>query len=299
MSTLHRNRVVAGFDAFAQSRKAVRWAAREATTRGQPLEIVHAIPIPLEELTRIHLPSESVSFESLRDAAQRLLADIATECRHEHPGLEVGTRARMGDPANILRDAAEHACVLVLGPPKTNRAHHLLLGSTAGELVRSAHAPVIIVRGQRWTGSTEPLSGIEHVVVGVDGSSSSKRAAEFAYDVAFRHDAELTALLATSEQQPNPLPPNRGWRLDSDAIDAQRRVLAESLAGCAERYPDVVARPELVTTEGPTDALLNAAVDADLLAVGTRGRGTLRSTLLGSVSHAVAHYAACSVAIIR
>lgn len=299
MSTLQDDRVVAGFDASAQSRKAVRWAAREATTRGQPLEVVHAIPIPLEELTRIHLPSEAISFEPLRSAAQRLLADIAAECRREHPELEVRTRARMGDPANILRDAAAHACVLVLGPPRTSRAHHLLLGSTAGEMVRSAPAPVIIVRGQRWTGSTEPAAGIERVVVGVDGSSASARAAEFAYDVAFRHDAELTALLAITEQQPDPLPPNRGWRLDSDAIDAQRRVLAESLAGCAERYPDVVAHPELITTDGPTDALLTAAVDADLLVVGTRGRGALRSTLLGSVSHAVAHYAACPVAVVR
>ncbi|MEV4729666.1 universal stress protein [Saccharopolyspora sp. NPDC049426] len=56
--------------------------------------------------------------------------------------------------------------------------------------------------------------------------------------------------------------------------------------------PDVVAHHELITTEGPTDALLTAADDTDLLVVGTRGRGALRSTLLGSVSHAVEHHAA-------
>ncbi|MEV4729962.1 universal stress protein [Saccharopolyspora sp. NPDC049426] len=299
MSTVHDDGVVVGFDASAESRTAVRWAALDATTRGRPLEVVHAIPIPLEELTRIHLPSETVSFEPLRSAAQRVLADIAAECRREHPGLEVRTRARMGDPASILRDAATGACVLVLGPPRKGRAHHLLLGSTAGDLVRSAPAPVVIVRGHRWSGSNGPPAEIERVVVGIDGSACSARAAGFAYDLAFRHDAELTALLAIAEQAPDPLPPNRGWTLDSDAIDAQRRVLAESVAGCAERYPDVVAHQELITTEGPTDALLTAAVDADLLVVGTRGRGALRSTLLGSVSHAVVHYAACPVAVIR
>ncbi|MDI2030260.1 universal stress protein [Saccharopolyspora sp. TS4A08] len=299
MSTVHNDGVVVGFDASAESRTAVRWAALEATTRGRPLEVVHAIPIPLEELTRIHLPSETVSFEPLRSSAQRALADIAAECRREHPGLDVRTRARMGDPASILRDAAARACVLVLGPPRTGRVHQLLLGSTAGELVRSAPAPVVIVRGRRWSGSTEPAAGIERVIVGVDGSACSARAADFAYDVAFRHGAELTALLAIAEHAPDPLPPNRGWTLDSDVVDAHRRLLAESVAGCAEQYPDVVAHHDVIPTEGPTDALLTAAVDADLLVVGTRGRGVIRSALLGSVSHAVVHYAACPVAVVR
>lgn len=300
MSMAQNDPVVVGFDASAESRGAVRWAALEAVTRGRPLLVVHAIPVPLEELTRLHLPSESVSLEPLRSAAQELLADIAAECRRAHPELDVRTTARIGDPSSVLRDSTAHASVLVLGPPRLSRIHQILLGSTASELVRSAHVPVVIVRGDRALAAAEHPPSIERVVVGVDGSECSERAVDFAYDFASRHNGELTATTAPSEQQPpDAIPPNRGWMRDSDAVEAQRRVLAESVAGRAGLFPDVVVHHNVTTDQGPTDALLTAAADADLLAVGTRGRGVVRSTLLGSVSHAVAHYAACPVAIIR
>lgn len=299
MSMLQNDPVVVGFDASAESRSAVRWAALEATTRGRPLLVVHAVPVPLEELTRIHLPSESVSFEPLRSTAQQALTDIVSECRGEHPGLRVLTKVRIGDPASVLRDSTAHASVLVLGPPRLSRVHRLLLGSTAGELVRSAHVPVIVVRGDHALAPAEPPASTDRVVVGVDGSACSERAVDFAYDFASRHHAELTALLAPAERTPDPLPPNRGWTLDSDAVDAWRRVLAESVAGHGERYPDVVVHQVVTTDREPTDALLTAAADADLLVVGSRGRGVVRSALLGSVSHAVVHYATCPVAIIR
>lgn len=47
------------------------------------------------------------------------------------------------------------------------------------------------------------------------------------------------------------------------------------------------------------DALLDEAKDADLVVIGSRGRGALRSTLVGSVSHSVAQHANCPVVIIR
>ncbi|WP_246868627.1 universal stress protein [Saccharopolyspora sp. ASAGF58] len=165
--------------------------------------------------------------------------------------------------------------------------------------MRTAHVPVVVVRGDRELAATRPPVAFDRVVVGVDGSACSVRAVGFAYDFASRHRAELTALLAFAQQPPDALPPNRGWTFDSDAIDACRRVLAESVAGYRDHYPDVVVHQNVISTEGPTEALLTAAVDADLLVVGTRGRGIVRSTLLGSVSHAVAHYAACPVAIVR
>ncbi|SDZ17309.1 Nucleotide-binding universal stress protein, UspA family [Saccharopolyspora shandongensis] len=299
MPMLQSSGVVVGFDASAESRRAVWWAALEAVTRGQPLLLVHAISVPLEELTRIHLPTETVTFEPLRSSAERAAADMAAECRRQLPGLSVRTAVRMGHPASVLLDSATHASVLVLGPPRLGRVHRVLLGSTAGELVRTAHVPVIVVRGEREPASARPPAGFERVVVGVDGSECSQRAVGFAYDFASRHHSELTALLAFAEEPSDALRPNQGWISGSDVVDDCRRVLAESVAGWRDRYPDVVLHQTVTTTEGPTEALLTAAVDADLLVVGTRGRGIIRSTLLGSVSHAVAHYAPCPVAIVR
>jgi nucleotide-binding universal stress UspA family protein len=299
MPTLQSNAVVVGFDASVESRRAVWWAALEAATRAQPLLLVHAIPVPIEELTRIHLPSETVTFEPLLSSAERAVADMAAECRRQLPGLSVRTEVRMGHPASVLRDSTAHASVLVLGPPRLSRVQRVLLGSTASELVRTSHVPVIIVRGEREPALAQPPAGFERVVVGVDGSACSQRAVGFALDFASRHNAELTALLAFAEEPPDALRPNRSWTSDSDAVDACRRVLAESVAGWSDRYPDVVLHQNVTTAEGPTEALFTAAVDADLLVVGTRGRGVICSTLLGSVSHAVAHYAPCPVAVVR
>ncbi|MDA3647114.1 universal stress protein [Saccharopolyspora indica] len=62
-------------------------------------------------------------------------------------------------------------------------------------------------------------------------------------------------------------------------------------------YPDVEVREE-ITTRQPAEALLPAAEEADMVAVGTRGRGLVGATLLGSVSHAVAHYAPCPAVVV-
>ncbi|MBB5157535.1 universal stress protein [Saccharopolyspora phatthalungensis] len=298
MRTFPTEAVVAGFDGSTESRRAVWWAALEATTRSQPLLVVHAFAVPLEELTRIHLPSEAVALEPMRNAAERTVDGMAAECRRQLPGLDVRTTVRLGHPATVLTDAAAHASVLVLGPPTLSRTRRVLLGSTAAEVVRTAHVPVVVVRGERE--HVQALTpAFERIVVGVDGSECSVRAVGFAYDFAARHDSELTAVLAYTEQPPDALPPNRGWRFDSDMVEAGRRELSEALAGWGEHYPDVAVHQNVTAVEHPAEALLTAAVDADLLVVGTHGRGVVRTALLGSVSHAVVHYAACPVAVVR
>ena len=292
--------VVAGFDGTEQSRRAVWWAAQEARTRGQPLLLVHAFSMPLEELTRVHLPTEEFVYEPVRQAAEQRVTGMAERCREHVPGLEVRTSTRLGHPASVLVDAAADASALVLGSPELSRLRRVLLGSTAAEVVRTAHAPVVVVRGE--TGGTDGdlrASPFDRVVVGVDGSGSSSRAIGFAYDVASRHQAELTTVLAYGEHPPDALPPARGWTVDEDDAEASRRTLSAAVAGWSEHYPDVVTRQEVATSQQPAEALMDAADGADLLVVGTRGRGVVRATLLGSVSHAVVHYAPVPVAVVR
>jgi nucleotide-binding universal stress UspA family protein len=181
---------------------------------------------------------------------------------------------------------------VVLGPPPLSRTRRVLLGSTAGELVRNAHVPVVVVRGP------EADRPIRRVVVGVDGSPTSGQAITFAHDLAYRHSATLTALMADATRAPDALPPNRGWRYDSDFVEANQRLLAECVAGVEQSNPDVEMHQE-VSLEPPTEALLQAAEKADLLVIGSRGRHIVRATTLGSTSHALVHYADCAVAVVR
>lgn len=300
MCAVRAEPVVAGFDGTEQSHRAIWWAAQEARTRGQPLLLVHAFSIPLEELTRVHLPTEDFIYEPIRQAAERHVTRLAQQCRQHLPELEVRTSAHLGHPASVLIDAAVDASVLVLGSPEFSRLRRVLLGSTAAEVVRTAHVPVVVVRGEADdTEHEQRTPQLDRIVVGVDGSASSTRAIGFAYDVASRHRAELTAMLAYGEHPPDALPPARGWTVDEDDAEASRRTLSESVSGWSEQYPDVVTSQEVTTTQQPAEALMDNAEGADLLVVGTRGRGVVRATLLGSVSHAVVHYAPVPVAVVR
>ncbi|WP_460955437.1 universal stress protein [Parasphingorhabdus pacifica] len=292
--------VVVGFDGSPESRRAVWWAMAEAVSRGRPLHVVHAYSVPLEELTRVHLPSEALDLETLRSTAEQEMDSLVTDCRRRFPDTDVATEVHMGHPTQVLAGAAADAELLVLGAPTRSRTRSVLLGSTAAELVRKSPAPLVVVREELDHRDKSVDSPIEHVVVGVDGSRHSVRAIDFALDFAARHGAELKAVLAWNELPTDAIPPHQGWRVDwADITNTCRRELAESLAGAAERYPELVIHHEVTTTQSPAEALIHAAESADLLVVGTRGRGTIQAALLGSVSHAVVHYAPCPIAVVR
>jgi nucleotide-binding universal stress UspA family protein len=77
-------------------------------------------------------------------------------------------------------------------------------------------------------------------------------------------------------------------------------VLAERLAGWGGKYPDVEVR-RVVVRDRPAHALIEqaTATAAQLVVVGSHGRGSAAGLVLGSVSHAVLHHSPCPVAIVR
>jgi nucleotide-binding universal stress UspA family protein len=84
----------------------------------------------------------------------------------------------------------------------------------------------------------------------------------------------------------------------ADAIQEERLALAESMAGWQEKFPDVSVKHRVVYGH-PVPALVSAASAARLLVVGSRGRGTLRSIVMGSVSHGILHRATGPVAVVH
>jgi nucleotide-binding universal stress UspA family protein len=287
--TVHtRHSVVVGIDVSEPARVAARWAVREADTLRRPLVVLHAFEAQAIAMASMTMPGGVTAEIPLRQAAEVRLREIVDHCRAVAPDVEVTGEFVDGDPAEVLTEAGAGAAMLVVGSSGAGAVARVLLGSTSSELVRKATAPVIVVRGE------DVVDGsAERVVVGVDGSPTSTRAVGFGYDFAARHNAELVAVHA--------------WRdhpfaqLTMDAEDARAHataVLAESLAGMAERYPEVPVR-EVVSDEKPVHALLDQVKGRTLLVVGSHGRGALGRMLLGSVSHAVLHYAPCPVAVLR
>ena len=119
------------------------------------------------------------------------------------------------------------------------------------------------------------------IVVGVDGSEGSHHALEWAVREGKRRGATVVAVHAWH------------WAQSADAEEAERGLLDEAVD---KVDADIVER---VLVFGATaTALVEAARDAELLVVGTRGRGELTSAVLGSVSHEVARRAPCPVVIV-
>lgn len=86
---------------------------------------------------------------------------------------------------------------------------------------------------------------------------------------------------------------------DLASIEQEEALLLDGLlAGAGAAEPDVVVHHRVVRGN-PVTVLVEASRDADLLVVGSRGRGGFRGLLLGSVSRAVLHHAGCPVAVVR
>lgn len=121
------------------------------------------------------------------------------------------------------------------------------------------------------------------IIVGLDGSPGSDLALLWAVHQAELRGWELEAVGARTER---PVDPQRAWR----DIDHQVRDTLGPARAAAVR-----AR---VVADRPGTALVEAAAGADLVVVGSRGLGTVRGVLLGSVSQHCLRHAPCPVAIV-
>lgn len=135
------------------------------------------------------------------------------------------------------------------------------------------------------------------IVVGVDGSDRSRRVLAFAYDEARRRGDHLLVVHAYTvpvywgvPEFGAVVPPQPPEEAVADAEALLDRVLQDA--------PDDVQVERLVT-QGPASAvLLEAAADADLLVVGSRGHGGFVGLLLGSTSHQVVTHCPCPVVVV-
>lgn len=145
------------------------------------------------------------------------------------------------------------------------------------------------------------MTEIRQIVVGVDGSESSRAALHWAYDEAAHHGASLTAV-ATWNPPAMPMTAPYG-SLPPEDYEAQPRkealaLLERFIADLDERTPVVDARTS-IEQGNPAKVLIERSKQADLLVVGSRGHGGFAGMLLGSVSqHLVAH-ADCPVVVVR
>jgi nucleotide-binding universal stress UspA family protein len=220
------------------------------------------------------------------DRARRLAPDVAVD------SLMVTE-----DAAAALVGKSGESAMVVVGSRGLGGFSELLMGSTGLEVASRSTCPVVVIR----TGQVEPGPEAGRVVVGVDGSALSTEALGFAFEEASLRGCGLTAVHAW--KSPYFDARGRGGQapiLIADEVfqGEELQVLRDALALWQQKAPDVDLRQYVVHSH-PARALIAASAGAELVVVGSRGRRSFRSILLGSVSHAVLHHAHCPVAVVR
>ncbi|MFC0451661.1 universal stress protein [Rhodococcus jostii] len=287
--------IVVGVDGSESASAAVAWAARAAAALSLPLHIVTVVHIPAFYYTEPYL-AESFK-EELEDTAKARLGSARVHAKQtvDEP-LDITTEQHEGKVSQTLIELSANAHMVVLGSRGHGEFTGLLVGSTTSAVAAHGHCPLIVVRGRTMDGQP-PTEG--PIVVGVDGSESSKAAVEVAFEQAAARGASLVAVNVWSDVSVQPSlgasPEDPLW---SSIQTGEEVVLSERLAGYQERYPDVTVE-RVVARDRPVRVLSEFAEKAQLIVVGSRGRGGFKGMLLGSTSNALLHTADCPVMIVR
>lgn len=257
------------------------------------VSVAETEPIPARSLRRQHgrhmALLQQASWATQRKAAERTVAQGQTRLGDwQTPVSQV---VRSGHPVKVIADLVGElgADLLVLGPRGRGQLAALLLGSVTQSLLGLARCPVVVAR--------EPVRPVRRVILAVDGSTHSD-AATRALAAFPRSGAETVDVIAVATP--------------SMASDGEVGDIGELLAAHQEIAAEIAARAvaaltatgleaeAIVRTGDPGREIVEAArtMSADLVVLGSRGRGGVKGFLLGSVSRRVAATAPCSVLVV-
>jgi nucleotide-binding universal stress UspA family protein len=265
-------RVLVGVDGTDANRHAVAWAVGQARADRSEVLAVYAWHVPA-------LAYETPAFmeidpQEMEKYAHQMFQGELDDLQ-EPAGVPIEVQAVNGQAHVALRDLARQPAtkLVVVGTRGRGTAAGMVLGSVSHSLSHECPKPLVVVPG---TGSP----GVEHIVVGVDGSEGAAVALRWAAAEARVRQARLEAVTAYT-------------------TDSMRAGAESALHDAVQGLDTDRLMIDLTVREGrPAEVLLERAEAADLLVVGTRGLGRARELFLGSVSHACVHRSPVAVAVV-
>ncbi|WP_040685090.1 universal stress protein [Nocardiopsis halotolerans] len=301
----HSARVVVGVDGSDHSRAALEWAAAEAVRRRVPLRIVHALGMPLIVSANAGYarfdPTEEISGQ-----ADEVLTSAAEHARRVQPSVVVETETAMEEPPLALLSHSRVHDLIVVGTRGLGAFASVFVGSVSVRVAAQAPCPVVVVPSH---GPSPETTSLRRIVVGVDGSPNSRRALRLAVDLTRESNGEL--VVVNSWEVPYPYDPvamtAMGYEPQEKLFDRRSEELVGEMLveATGRRREDLDIEVSVVRTQdSPVNALLRAAEAtedaprADAIVVGSRGRGTVRGLLLGSVGQGVLHHSEVPVVIL-
>ncbi len=277
--------VAVGVDGSQCSVVALRWAAAEAISRSADLRVVTV------RGTVPDWPHTDLARRATMEATlQARTAEILTSSRltlSELPTTETRFETTVGNAAEVLLALSAQVDTVVIGSRGLGPLRGALAGSVAGQLAGHTTCALVVVRDL-------PATPAGLIVVGVDGESSAA-ALQFAFDHAVHSGATVRAVWSWNEGFVAAAAPE--MLLDEAWEQSYEDALAQILRPLRAQYPDVPVEP-IVTHGHPVRVLAEQAHDADLLVIGSRGRGGFSSLVMGSVALGVLHDVPRPVAVV-
>lgn len=270
--------VVVGIDGTEQALRAVDWAAEQASLEGRPLVVVHVVSETELQATAWAGVTWVVTstVEEVMTVARTLTDEAAARAHSHHPDLVVECHTVRADVRRELIELSTSAAMLVLGSRGRGTVSSALLGSVGAHLARYAGCPLVICR------PGHPGRVRDGVVVAADGTPGSLPVIEHAFRQASLRRLPLTIVhcLGVADDQAE-----------------ERRVLAESLAGFGEKFPDVhvETRLEAGLVE---DVLTGSGRTHDLVVVGRHPVDTLGRRMSHPTATAVLEHTDATVAVV-
>ena len=266
MTSTTSHPVLCAVDGGPRARAAARLAAEAASVLELPLILLNATPATPPLMTLASVRSTPMDYSERQDAARQrsraLLEELATETGVRSLDLDVAS----GLPAEAIVERAERdaAALIVIGTHNRGLLASAVLGSVSVAVVGRAERPVIVVPHDvvpAWTPHTP-------IIAALDETALAEAALDAAARIAGRARMPLIAVHVTAPRAPA-----------GDTARVRHLRQAAELAGA-----------EFVAREGDVAGELLAVAEerrAAMIAVGTRGLGRVRTTVLGSVSRAL------------
>ena len=260
--------ILVAVDGSPESDAAVRWAADEAALHDAPITLAHVVVPVVASWPVRSLQGEFNQWQE--DNARQVIeqAEKVVRARRDESALpQVRTEILHDYDVTALVSASKQAQMVVVGNRGLGAVGRAVLGSVSSGLVHHARCPVAIVHADQ----AQAPDRTSPVLLGIDGSPASEAATALAFDEASRRKVDLVALHAWSDVGIFPIV-GMDWH---EYEDEGHEVLGERLAGWQEQYPDVHVGRRIVCDK-PARWLIEESQQAQLVVVGSHGRGALR-----------------------
>ena len=288
--------VVVAVDGSEASHNAVRWAANTATKRGIPLRIASSYTMPQFLYAEGMVPPKEL-YDDLQNETLEKIEEARAIAHESFPDLKIGHTVAEGSPIDMLLEMSHDVTMIVMGSRGMGGLSGMVMGSVSASVVSHAVCPVVVVRDDN---AVNEVNKYGPVVVGVDGSEVSQKATEYAFQEANARSSELVAVHTWMDMQVQASlaglsAAQAEW---ADVEKEQGELLAERLSSFQEKYPDVPVK-KVIARDRPVRALSDNSEGAQLLVVGSHGRGGFKGMLLGSTSRALLQSAPCPMMVVR